>query len=162
MEHGFDSRRRYQGKAGAFLFFYLGCMLFWLVHMPLTHCFFRTPVPIPVGTTKDDIKACAFLFLCLGVCLFGLGHMPLTHCFFRTRVSIPVDTTKERLVPFFFYLGCMPFGVRTHASHSFSSLLFLLFSFYFLLFHLFPLPRHRLRRCHSLFGEGEFYKCLVD
>ena len=43
----------------------------------------------------------------------------------------------------------------------FCYLLFLLFSFYFLLFLFFPLPRHRLRRCHSLSGEGEFYKCLV-
>ena len=29
------------------------------------------------------------------------------------------------------------------------------------LYSRFPLPRHRLRRCHSLSGEGEFYKCLV-
>ena len=34
-------------------FFFLGCMLFWLGHMPLTHYFFRTRVSIPVGATKE-------------------------------------------------------------------------------------------------------------
>ena len=77
---------------------------------------------IPVGVAKDDRKACVFLFFIVFRGMpFLLVHMPLTHCFFRTRVSIPVGATKnDRKAGAFLFLclGCMPFWVSTHASHS--------------------------------------------
>ncbi|MBE6294638.1 MAG: hypothetical protein E7090_08170 [Bacteroidales bacterium] len=63
------------------------------------------------------------------------------------------NTHSTRFCYFYFFLSTFCFLL--------SAFCFLLFSFYFLLFLLLPLPRHRLRRCHSLSGEGEFYKCLV-
>ena len=79
MEHGFDSRRRYNANVADIM----NLWRFRLVARTHASHAWNTG-SIPVGATKKQVRV-----------KWSLGHKPLTPCFFTNTRSIPVGATKK-------------------------------------------------------------------
>ena len=102
MEHGFDSRRRYNAIVADILKLWR----FRLVARTHASHAWNTG-SIPVGATKKQIRE-----------NWWLGHMPLTPCLFTNTRSIPVGATRCLNV---FIKRRFRLVARTHASHAWNT-----------------------------------------